>query len=269
MKQMRQNLKWLAILMMLWVPLILSCGLPQNEKNLKVETSAGKIKGKENDHARLFLGVPFAAPPVDELRWKAPQDPEPWKGVLKTQESQNVCVQSGVTTTWHPTGEIIGSEDCLYLDVYRPKTDEEDLPVYVYFHGGANRFGGAASYDGSFLAEDQNIIVVIPQYRLGPLGWLSHPALQTGEAGDEANDSGNFGTLDNIKALEWIQTNIANFGGDPANVTVGGQSAGGSNVGKLLISPLAAGLFKGAVIQSLGGSIFYTGSRARLWLRTC
>ncbi len=256
MKQMRQNLKWLAILTMLWVPLILSCGPPQDEKNLKVVTSAGKIKGKENDHARLFLGVPFAAPPVDELRWKAPQDPEPWKGVLKTQESQNVCVQGEMSTTWHASGEYIGDEDCLYLDVYRPKTDEEDLPVYVYFHGGANRFGGAASYDGSFLAEDQNIIVVIPQYRLGPLGWLSHPALQTGEAGDEANDSGNFGALDNIKALEWVQTNIANFGGDPANVTVGGQSAGGSNVGKLLISPLAAGLFKGAVIQSLGGSIF-------------
>lgn len=252
MKQLRGKLKWLAAILILLIPLIWSCRLPQNEKKLIIETTAGTIKGKENDDARLFLGVPFAAPPVGDLRWKAPQDVEPWEGILDTTESQNVCVQAEMTDTWHQTGDIIGSEDCLYVDVYRPKNHKKELPVYVYFHGGANRFGGAAAYDPSNLVDDQNMIVVIAQYRLGPLGWLSHPALRTG---DPEDDSGNFGTLDNVKALEWVQSNIANFGGDPTNVTIGGQSAGASNVAKLLISPLAGGLFKGAVLQSLGGGL--------------
>ncbi|RJQ68361.1 MAG: hypothetical protein C4519_23270 [Desulfobacteraceae bacterium] len=249
MKKMRQRLKWLAVVFLfLWAPLMWGCIKP----TLEVETNAGTLAGKVNKHASAFLGVPFAKPPVGDLRWKAPQDPEPWTGTRDATQSQSVCVQAEMSTTWHSTGQIIGNEDCLYLDVYRPKNYHRNLPVYVYFHGGANRFGGAASYDGSTLAKDQDIIVVIAQYRLGPLGWLSHPALRTGDAFD---NSGNFGTLDNIKALQWVRDNIAGFGGDPANVTIGGQSAGASNVAKLLISPLAAGLFHKAVLQSLGGAI--------------
>lgn len=255
MNSMRQRWKWLVLMLILVVPAIWSCRIPLFQKNLKAETQFGRIMGTSNERALMFLGVPFAAPPVGELRWKAPEDPKPWRGVLQAKKSRDVCIQAEMTNTWHATGDYIGSEDCLYLDIYRPKNYRQDLPVYVYFHGGANRFGGAASYDGSYLAQDQNVIVVIAQYRLGPLGWLSHPALRTGDPADAEDDSGNFGTLDNIKALQWVQNNIANFGGDPANVTIGGQSAGASNVAKLLISPLAGGLFKGAVLQSLGGSI--------------
>lgn len=225
------------------------CG---GEHNAVATTTQGEVQGIKTDAAIAFKGVPFAKPPVGDLRWRAPQDPEPWDGVLDATESQSVCVQKEMTVTWHQTGEIIGSEDCLYLDVYRPKNRKKDLPVYVFFHGGANYFGGAAFFDLSELAADQEIVVVIPQYRLGPLGWLSHPSLQTA---DLEEDSGNFGTLDNIKALEWVQDNIAEFGGDPSKVTIGGQSAGAANVAKLMISPLAAGLFKGAVLESLGGDI--------------
>ncbi len=236
---------------MLIIALVLS-GCRFEGRQVIVETELGTVKGVTTETAVAFRGLPFAQPPVGELRWKAPLAVEPWEGVLDATESQSVCVQAEMTDTWHQTGEIIGSEDCLYLDVYRPKKRQKDLPVYVYFHGGANRFGGAAAYDPSNLVKDQNIIVVIAQYRLGSLGWLRHPSLRTGNVED---DSGNFGTLDNIKALEWVQQNISGFGGNPANVTIGGQSAGASNVAKLLISPLAAGQFKGAVLQSLGGSM--------------
>ncbi len=267
MVSLRQKLTWLILAFLIGPLLFLGCdpddpnfdfgcrGSSGGKHSLTVDIESGKLKGSQNDHARMFKGIPFAAPPTGELRWKAPQDPIPWKGILHAAESRNVCVQAEMSPTWHASGELIGDEDCLYLDLYRPKTNAENLPVYVYFHGGANRFGGAASYDGSYLAEKENVVVVIPQYRLGPLGWFRHPALRTGSEGDEADDSGNFGTLDNIKALEWVRKNITAFGGDPARVTIGGQSAGASNVAKLLISPMAAGLFQGAVLQSLGGDI--------------
>jgi para-nitrobenzyl esterase len=218
----------------------------------EILTNAGSVRGLQSQRARIFRGIPFAAPPVGQLRWQAPADPQSWPGILDATASRDVCSQVGMQATWHSTGQPVGSEDCLYLDIYRPNSDEADLPVYVFFHGGANRFGGGPSYDGTYLANDQNIIVVIAQYRLGPLGWFRHPSLRTG---DGPSDSGNFGTLDNIKALEWVQTNIAGFGGDPTQVTVGGQSAGASNVAKLLISPLAEGLFHQAVLQSVGGEI--------------
>jgi para-nitrobenzyl esterase len=188
-----------------------------------IRTKAGKVRGLQSKRARIFRGIPFAAPPVGDLRWRAPQEPPPWSGILNTTKSKDVCTQGAMTATWHSTGEIIGSEDCLYLDVYRPNSKAADLPVYVFFHGGSNRFGGGTAYDGTYLANDQNMIVVIAQYRLGPLGWFRHPSLRSGDA---QSDSGNFGTLDNIKALAWVQQNIAAFGGDPARVTVGGQSAG-------------------------------------------
>ncbi|MBR9981236.1 MAG: carboxylesterase family protein, partial [Desulfatitalea sp.] len=102
----------------------------------------------QTDRAVVYYGIPFAEPPVDALRWKAPQDPAPWSGTLAATERKQVCTQAGMSPTWHASGEIIGGEDCLYLDVYRPNNAQRDLPVYVYLHGGANRFGGASSYDG-------------------------------------------------------------------------------------------------------------------------
>lgn len=251
--------RWLFVALLLTAPWVWSCSSssspPPAPDATRVETSSGYVRGILTDDSVIYHGIPFAAPPVGDLRWKAPQDPAPWSGTLAATARKDVCTQGGMTATWHATGEIIGSEDCLYLDVYRPNSDEADLPVYVFLHGGANRFGGAASYDGSILANDQNIIVVIPQYRLGPLGWFTHPALRAEDPDDRQSSSGNFGMLDNLKALEWVQDNIVAFGGDPANVTVGGQSAGGSNVGKLLTTHLAEGLFHKAVIQSFGGAI--------------
>jgi para-nitrobenzyl esterase len=215
-----------------------------------VTTNYGKVKGYNSEDTVVWKGVPFAKPPVADLRWKAPQDPEPWWGeVLDATKPCTPCTQLHTLPNWTREDYAIGSEDCLYLNIYRPRTCEKNLPVYVYFHGGSNNFGTAEDYDGSVIASKSNMVVVIAQYRLGPLGWLYHPALQNG---DPETDSGNFGTLDNIKALEWIQENIRGFGGNPRNVTITGESAGAHNVMNLVISPLAKGLFHRAMSESGG-----------------
>lgn len=248
---------WSAVYLLTLV--MLGCSSSSNDppppNPTLVQTSSGALTGVQTDRAVVYYGIPFAEPPVDALRWKAPQDPAPWSGTLAATERKQVCTQAGMSPTWHASGEIIGGEDCLYLDVYRPNNAQRDLPVYVYLHGGANRFGGASSYDGSILAHDQDIIVVVPQYRLGSLGWLTHPALRAEDPDDSESSSGNFALLDSIKALQWVQDNIDAFGGDPDRVTLGGQSAGASNVAKLLVSELSDGLFHGAVVQSLGGDV--------------
>ncbi len=204
-----------------------------------------------------WLGIPYAKPPTKEngLRWKAPQDPEPWQGVRASLEATTDCVpcsQMGltpITGALEKTGPI-GSEDCLILAIWRPDTDETDLPVYFWIHGGSNNFNGIASnYWGSMLANQSNMVVVFVQYRLGTLGWISHPALRTGEP---VEDSGNFGLLDIKKALEWVQNNIENFGGNPDNVLVAGESAGAHDAMNLVISPLAQGLFHKVLHQSGG-----------------
>ncbi|MBI5894831.1 MAG: carboxylesterase family protein [Desulfobacterales bacterium] len=218
---------------------------------IKVQTRYGKVKGFHGtDRTVAWTGVPFAKPPVGDLRWKAPQDPERWNGIKNTTEPCVPCAQIYTTPEWAKTGVMVGSEDCLYLSIYRPDTHDRRLPVYVYFHGGANHFGSAGDYDGSRLAAKSNLVVVIVQQRLGFLGWFTHPALRHGES--DLDDSGNFGTLDNIKALEWIQENIQFFGGDRKNVTITGESAGAHNVMNLVISPLASGLFHKAMSQSGG-----------------
>jgi para-nitrobenzyl esterase len=155
-------------------------------------------------------------------------------------------------------GEPTGSEDCLYLNVYSPAfaqasvpTGEERLPVMVWIHGGGHTIGSTSFYDGGNLAASQNLIVVTTQYRLGPFGWFRHAALG-GEGASDADRSGNYGTLDLIRALDWVRENVSAFGGDPGNVTVFGESAGGTNVLSLLLSPLAKGLFHRAIIQSAG-----------------
>ena len=217
---------------------------------LTVATQYGLIQGYEQDSVWTFRGVPYARPPIGPYRWKAPEDPEPWSGVRSAFDNCSACSQPHVTSKWFRGDFAVGGEDCLYLNIFKPQTAEENLPVFVWIHGGSNYFGSAASYEGSALAARSNMVVVIIQYRLGPMGWFTHPAMRTGE--DALDDSGNFGTLDAMKALEWVKANIAGFGGDPNNVTLAGESAGGHNTYDLLISPLAQGLFHRARIQSAG-----------------
>jgi para-nitrobenzyl esterase len=152
--------------------------------------------------------------------------------------------------SWIQLPKVNGGEDCLYLNIYRPQSDEQNLPVYFWIHGGANYWGHADFYDLENLARKANIIAVVTQYRMNAFGYFTHPALRNFVGRAEA--SGNFGTLDQIKALKWVQNNIAAFGGNPHNVTIAGESAGGHNVTAMLLSPLAKGLFHRAVMESGG-----------------
>jgi para-nitrobenzyl esterase len=211
--------------------------------------------------AHVWRGVRFARPPLGELRWRSPQPPEPWSGVFDARFFGPACVQFPGVTSRVPGIEderedVNGSEDCLTLNIFAPHFDEGEvpdegglLPVMLWIHGGGNSVGSAAPYDGGTLATRHRVLVVTTHYRLGVFGWLSHPSL-AGPDGSADDRSGNFGNLDQIRALEWIQANIAAFGGDPERVTIFGESAGGRNVIGLLASPRARGLFHRAVAQS-------------------
>jgi para-nitrobenzyl esterase len=213
-------------------------------------TTSGDVKGFVGNHgAHTWLGVPFARPPVQTLRWRAPQPPQPWRGVRQAVALGGRCPQFArpLGGEAQPDGSrLLGREDCLYLNVYAPASARQ-RPVMLWIHGGGATSGHAGSYDGSRLATSQNVVVITTNYRLGLFGWFAHPALANG---DPRDDSGNYGTLDIIRALEWTLDNISAFGGDPQNVTVFGQSAGAANVLSLVASPLAKGLFHRAVVQS-------------------
>ncbi|MBM3132350.1 MAG: carboxylesterase family protein, partial [Chloroflexi bacterium] len=215
--------------------------------NPTVKTNYGSVKGfPDESETWVWKAIPFAKSPVGELRWKAPRDPDPWEGVMEKTEFCSPCMQ------YNALGgrSMLGSEDCLYLNVWRPQSEESALPVYVWIHGGGNSSGSAAyipTYYGTNVAHKSDMVYVSVNYRLGPLGWFTHPALRNGDPDD---DSGNYGTLDLIQALEWIRDNIAAFGGDPDRVTITGESAGAMNVLSLIISPRAKGLFHRAVVQS-------------------
>jgi len=227
-----------------------SSSKPGNRAQLTLTN--GEIIGLATEDVLAWHGIPYAQPPVDELRWRAPLPPQDWSGTLDARERGPECVQAETTTQWQRTSNMVGDEDCLTVDIYRPNRgdfQDEALPVYVWIHGGSNNFGTAKQYDGSALAKHSDVIVVVVQYRLGPLGWFFHPDVQTAGA-DLLSDSGNFGTLDTIRALEWVQANIADFGGDPDNVTITGESAGAHNVLNLMVSPEASGLFHRAMSQS-------------------
>jgi para-nitrobenzyl esterase len=223
-----------------------------------VNTQFGQIQGSVNENVYQFLGIPFAKPPVDSLRWKAPQNPESWQGILNTTEFSPVCPQKKFTQG-ESTFTIEGEEDCLYLNIWTPDIGNFNLPVMVFIHGGGNQQGSASEiaagtpmYSGKNLAERGNVVVVTIQYRLGPLGFLVHPGL---EEENTNNVSGNYAVLDQILALKWIKNNIESFGGDPSRVMIFGESAGGVNVGNLLTTPLASGLFQRACIQSAAPTI--------------
>ncbi len=198
-----------------------------------------------------WLGIPFAAPPVGDLRWRAPRPPDAWTDVRETLVRGPQCPQRQLLAG----GGVAGDEDCLYLNVWSPAAvadSDRRVPVMFWIHGGGNHIGegGSPLYNGANLAGTHDVVVVSFNYRLGPLGWLRHPALRGGE--DAADDSGNYGVLDIIHALHWVQSNVETFGGDPDNVTIFGESAGGWNVVAMMVSPLAAGLYHKAIVQSGG-----------------
>jgi para-nitrobenzyl esterase len=208
-----------------------------------VVTHAGCVRG-QSGAIEAFRGIPYAAPPVGPLRWKPPRPAAPWKDVRSATAFGKACPQGDDTIG----GKLDWDEDCLTLNVWTPNRTGK-LPVMVWIHGGGLVQGGSSLpfYDGSHLAADGKLVVVSFNYRLGPLGFLALPAL-TAESPDHA--SGNFGLLDQIAALHWVQDNIAAFGGDPARVTIFGESAGGESVCALMASPLAKGLFGRGIIES-------------------
>jgi para-nitrobenzyl esterase len=226
---------------------------------LDVTVSQGVLRGKTDQHDTLaWLGIPFAKPPVGDLRWRAPQEPEAWDGIRDATKFCSFCTQygnflseTGADTLSDITGDgrVTGSENCLFLNIWRPNTTEVKLPVYVFIYGGGNIIGRSdvSIYDGARVSSDGNFVFVTVNYRIGYLGWFRHPALLTG---DKLDDSGNYGTLDIIQSLKWIKQNIAAFGGDPDNVTISGQSAGGINTLTMMVSSLAEGLFNKAIVHS-------------------
>ena len=196
-----------------------------------------------------WKGIPFAKPPVGALRWKAPVDPDAWSSPIQTTAFANACVQygriygPGSNNTYDATigttlNQAVGSEDCLYLNVWRPASGDANLPVIVFVHGGSDVSGYTADpvYDGTALAKSANAVVVTVNYRLGIFGFLNLPQLKAGL--DANDDSGNFALLDIVKALKFINRNIGNFGGNPDNVTLMGQSAGAINVYALMTTPI-------------------------------
>jgi para-nitrobenzyl esterase len=219
---------------------------------VKRHTRFGAIVGiddSDNTGTYAWKGVPFAKPPVGALRWKAPADPDAWREPRKTQQFGNACVQYGRIygpgsnnrydlTIAQTLNQAVGSEDCLYLNIWRPANRHGDLPVIVFVHGGSNVSGYTADpvYDGAALAKAANAVVVSVNYRLGIFGFLNLPQLKEGV--DSAEDSGNFALLDIIKALEFVNREIPRFGGNPSRVTLMGQSAGAINVYAMLTSPL-------------------------------
>ncbi len=211
----------------------------------------GRVQGEKSGDLAVFRGIPYAAPPTGNLRWRAPQPVAHWTGVRPATAVGPACPQPHVSDEpWARVGPQ--SEDCLYLNIWQPvKRAQGKLPVMVFIHGGSFRAGsgGVPLYDGSALAKRGAVIVTI-NYRLGRLGFFAHPALTKEGAGGLL---GNYGLMDQMEALRWVQRNIAQFGGDPKNVTIFGESAGAVSVQALMASPEARGLFAKAISQSGGG----------------
>ena len=224
--------------------------LPVDEpfETVRVETAAGTLVGEASGDVNVFRGVPYAAAPVGGLRWKPPQPVEPWAGLRAALAFEPPCPQPVAANESVPNqGGVAGvqSEDCLYLEVYAP-AEAENAPVVVWMHGGGFFLGAGhlGSYVGTSNAE-KGVITVSINYRLGALGSFAHPAITA-----EEGAAGSYATMDGVAALEWVRDNIAAFGGNPENVTIAGQSAGGVMVVNLLAAPSAKGLFDKAVVQS-------------------
>lgn len=215
--------------------------------SLSVTTQKGVVTGKASGSTRAFLGVPFAKPPTGARRWKAPEEMDSWTGSRQTTALPKPCLQPGPLGTSPLSGS---SEDCLYLNVWTPQAEfSQPLPVMVFIHGGGLLFGHTSEkyYDGEQLATRGQVVVVTLQYRLGNLGFLAHPALRKESTYD---GSGNYGFMDQMAGLAWVRANIKAFGGDPTNVTLFGESGGGTSVCHLLASAKAQPLFDKAIIES-------------------
>ena len=241
-------MKLIRLIAILFLLFSFSAGVFAGEENSNVvRLDSGPISGMGSDDVRMFLGIPYAAPPVGELRWKPPQEVTSWTQVRASTAFGPSCPQ--------PKQKSDGtfSEDCLYLNVWTPaKKPDEKLPVMFWIHGGGFNFGSGSlpEYDGKNLAQ-KGVVVVTINYRLGPLGFLVHPLLSKESS---QGTSGNYGLLDQIAAMKWMQRNIAAFGGHPDQVTIFGQSAGSRSVSLQMISPLSTGLFHRAIAES-GGPI--------------
>lgn len=212
-------------------------------------TTEGEYVGfMDANGARAWLGIPFATPPVGDLRWVKPKAPERHPGIKQALSFGDPCVQfANPTLRDHEETVmgVVGNEDCLYLNIWSPP-NSIDAPVMFWIHGGGNSVGEAGTYNGSVIAATHKLVVVTTNYRLGLFGWFNHPDLLA----VSEQESGNFGTMDLIRSLEWVRDNIRSFGGDPNNVTIFGESAGGFNALALMSSPKARGLFHRAISQS-------------------
>ncbi|KAJ5094082.1 Carboxylesterase [Penicillium angulare] len=224
-----------------------------SDKNPIIRTSYGRLQGnisEYRDNVYAFKGIPFASPPTGEARWTPPTKPDSWDGIRKATVPGPQCPQplidgKGLWTT----GSEVMSEDCLYLNIWTPTTDTSaNLPVYIWMYGGrfVDGSGDVITYDGSGLAA-QDIVMVTINYRLGPFGYLAHPELS---AESPHNVSGNYGVMDMIAAVEWVKAEIANFGGNPEKITVGGQSSGSSCALDMFYSPQSSGLIAGVIAES-------------------
>ena len=216
---------------------------------LAVHVETGDLRGTLTaGGARAWYGIPYAAPPVGDRRWRAPGRAPAWSDVRDASHAGSPCAQPSTAADGSVT--IAGSEDCLTLNVFHPPgAIDRALPVMVWIHGGGQLYGTGATYDGTQLAIRQNVVVVTINYRLGPFGWFHHPAI-TGTG--PKRTTGQFALLDTIAALKWVKRNIAAFGGDAHNVTLFGESAGAQNVYALLFAPSARGLFQRAIAESGG-----------------
>ena len=223
-----------------------------------VEVEGGKLRGSESGGVSSWKGIPFAAPPVGAHRWRAPQPPAAWQGVRDATQYGHDCMQLPFPSDAAPLGTA-PAEDCLYANVWRPTRVAKKLPVIFWIYGGGFVNGGASppTYSGANLAK-QGVLVFSANYRVGRFGTFAHPQL-TRENADNGR-LGNYGYMDQLAALEWVHRNISAFGGDPANVTLIGESAGGMSVHTLVVSPLARGLFHKAVVMSGGNGIHIGGA---------
>jgi para-nitrobenzyl esterase len=211
-----------------------------------VDITSGTVRGQSlPDGSAIYRAIPYAAPPLGALRWKPPQPVIPWKGVRDAVNAPRPCVQAN--EGWNAAESSLGSEDCLYLSIHTPKHQAgAKLPVFFWVHGGSNQAGSGYGTADSPIYK-RGIVVVAIEYRLGAFGFLATPQL-TAESAHRS--SGNYGLLDQIAALKWVRNNVAAFGGDPDNVTIGGQSAGAMDIAQLMRSPLARGLFAKAIQES-------------------
>ncbi|HEX4940758.1 MAG TPA: carboxylesterase family protein [Candidatus Kapabacteria bacterium] len=253
-------------------PLALVCAtglLTGCPHDIYLKTGLGVLRGTLEDNGKVvsWKGVPYAQAPVGDLRWQAPRPAQPWHGVRDARDFGSACTQIGSMYGPPAQGSVVdinlrdvfdkpvGSEDCLFLNLWRPASKKKNLPVVLFIHGGSHMVGTSSYYRGDRLAQEDMIFISV-NYRLNLFGWLNHPALKVADDGSDPlaplTNSGNFATLDLIQALQFVRNHIDEFGGDPDNVTIMGQSAGASSVFSLLVSPLAQGLFDKAVMLSPG-----------------